>query len=77
MIKLIGLLGRNQQGVATCALTKWLDECEDEECLGEFYDRVEETVGTDFMEWYFIFRYFVKNYQAGKTFSKYKTFEFL
>ena len=46
--ELFGVLGRNQQGVGTCALTTWLNSGDDEE-RDAMYDAIDESVGIEFM----------------------------
>jgi len=45
---IFGVLGRNQQGIGTCALTTWLNSGDDEE-REAMYDAIDESVGIEFM----------------------------
>jgi len=47
---LFGVLGRNQQGIGTCALTNFLNSEGNEEIQDQVYDAIEDNVGTSFMD---------------------------
>jgi len=42
--------GRNQQGIGTSAITRWIQAHDDEEFIDKLYDTCEETCGLDFMD---------------------------